>query len=208
LTSFSVAAMLLQWKENIEPMSLRTTTWQTVGPYFRIGLERLFAHDIAGECAQEERVFVHGRVVDGAGLPIPDAVVEVWQANTAGKYAHPEDTQDKPIEQGFRGFGRIPTDDEGNFRFSTIKPGPVPGPGNIDQSPHLVITVVMRGLLRGLVTRAYFPTEPQLATDPILQLVDPARRSTLILQPSPEQARLFHWEIRVQGDGETVFFDF
>jgi protocatechuate 3,4-dioxygenase, alpha subunit len=189
-------------------MSLRTTTWQTVGPYFRIGLERLFAHDVAAEGALGERVSVHGRVVDGTGLPIPDAIIEVWQANAAGKYAHPEETQDKLIEQAFRGFGRIPTDDEGNFRFSTIKPGPVPGPGNIDQSPHLVITVVMRGLLRGLATRAYFPNEPQFATDPILQLVDPARRSTLILQPSPEQAGLFHWEIRMQGDGETVFFDF
>jgi protocatechuate 3,4-dioxygenase alpha subunit len=189
-------------------MSLQPTTWQTVGPYFRIGLERLFAQDIAGEGIRGERVSVDGRIVDGAGLPIPDAVIEVWQANSTGKYAHPDDTQDKPLEQGFRGFGRVPTDGSGNFRFTTIKPGIIPGPGNIDQSPHLVVTVLMRGLLRGLATRAYFPNEPQLAADPILQLVDPARRSTLILQPSPEHAGLFHWEIRMQGDDETVFFDF
>ena len=93
-------------------MSLRATTWQTVGPYFRIGMEHLYAHDIAGEGVRGERISVQGRVFDGAGLPIPDALLEIWQANSSGKYAHPEDSQDKPLEAGFRGFGRIPTDDE------------------------------------------------------------------------------------------------
>lgn len=189
-------------------MSLRGTTWQTVGPYFQIGLDRLSGHDIAGEGVRGERVSIHGRIVDGTGLAIPDAVIEVWQANAAGKYAHPEDAQDKLLEQDFRGFGRFASDDEGNFRFTTIKPGSVPGPDNTDQAPHLVISIVMRGLLRGLITRAYFPHEPQLATDPILQLVHPSRRSTLMLQPSSEHAGLFHWEIRMQGPAETVFFDF
>jgi protocatechuate 3,4-dioxygenase, alpha subunit len=189
-------------------MSLRASTWQTVGPFFSIGLEHLFANDIAEEGIAGDRVSISGRVVDGAGLPIPDAVLEIWQANAQGKYAHPDDTQNKPIQQGFRGFARIPTDDEGRFQFSTIKPGCVPGPQAIPQAPHLVVSLLMRGLLRGLVTRAYFPGEPSLATDPILQLVDPARRDTLLLQPAPGRPDIFTWEIRMQGDRETVFFDF
>jgi protocatechuate 3,4-dioxygenase alpha subunit len=189
-------------------MSLRASTWQTVGPFFSIGLEHLFATDIAGEGVTGERVSISGRLVDGAGLPIPDAVIEIWQANAQGKYAHPDDTQDKPLEQGFRGFARIPTDDEGRFQFSTIRPGCVPGPRDIPQAPHLVISLLMRGLLRGLVTRAYFPGEPALAADPILQLVDSPRRDTLLLQPVPGHPNIFTWEIRMQGHRETVFFDF
>ena len=189
-------------------MSLQATTWQTVGPFFRIGMERLFQNDIAGEGVQGDRVAIEGRVLDGDGIPIPDCIIEIWQANAAGKYAHPADAQDKPLEQGFLGFGRIPTDDAGAFRFTTIKPGPVPGPAGKEQAPHLVVGVMMRGLLRGLVTRAYFPDEPLLGADPILQLVEPARRKTLVLQRSADHADLFHWEIRMQGDGETVFFEF
>jgi protocatechuate 3,4-dioxygenase alpha subunit len=189
-------------------MSLQATTWQTVGPFFSIGLERLFEADLAGEGVLGERIAVQGRVLDGDGIPIPDAVIEIWQANVHGKYAHPADTQDKQLEQGFRGFGRIPTDLAGAFRFTTIKPGAVPGPNGKAQAPHLVIGLLMRGLLRGLVTRAYFPDEPLLATDTILQLVEPARRATLMLQRSPEHANLFTWDIRMQGEGETVFLEF
>ena len=117
-------------------MSLQATTWQTVGPFFCIGFERLFKADIAGEGVLGERVAVQGRVLDGDGIPIPDAVIEIWQANVHGKYAHPADTQDKPLEQGFAGFGRIPTDETGAFRFTTIKPGSVPGPkGDSTGSP-------------------------------------------------------------------------
>jgi protocatechuate 3,4-dioxygenase alpha subunit len=189
-------------------MNLQATTWQTVGPFFRIGLERLFSNDIAGEGVRGERVVIQGHVVDGVGKPIPDAVIEVWQANSEGKYAHPADAQDKLLEQGFRGFGRIPTDDEGRFSFTTIKPGHVPGPDEKLQAPHLVIGILMRGLLKGLVTRAYFPDEEALATDAVLQLVQPERRATLMLQRSAEHPQLFHWEIRMQGEHETVFLDF
>ena len=189
-------------------MSLRATTWQTVGPYFRIGLEPLYTWELASDGAAADRIIVEGRVVDALGAPIPDAVLEIWQANAAGKYAHEEDTQDKPLDPQFKGFGRIPTNEDGRFRFATIKPGPVPGPGDSDQSPHLVVTVLMRGLLRGLVTRAYFPGEPLLSSDPILKLVEPSRRATLILQPSQETPTVFQWEIRLQGEDETVFFDF
>ena len=189
-------------------MSLQTSTWQTVGPFFRIGLERLFDTDIAGENIQGTRVAVQGRVLDGGGRPVPDAVIEVWQANAQGKYAHPVDTQDRPLEPGFKGFGRVPTDDDGVFRFATIKPGSVPGPGGRPQAPHLVIGLLMRGLLRGLVTRAYFPNEPTNAADPILQMIEAPRRKTLLLENSPEHDNLLLWDIHMQGDMETVFFDF
>jgi protocatechuate 3,4-dioxygenase alpha subunit len=190
-------------------MTLQTTTSQTVGPFFRIGLETLYANDIFGEgVISGERVAVNGRLIDGSGRPIPDAVIEIWQANSHGKYAHPEDRQDKPLEQNFRGFGRIPTDDNGCFQFTTIKPGCVPGSNDKMQAPHLVVGILMRGLLKGLVTRAYFPDEEVLPTDPILELVEPGRRRTLILERSPEHADVFHWEIHMQGENETVFFDF
>ena len=188
-------------------MSLHTTTWQTVGPFFQIGLQRLYQTDIAGEGAAGPRVFVEGRVLDRDGTPIPDALIEIWQANSHGKYAHPEDSQDKPLELGFRGFGRIPTDDDGFFRFTTIKPGPVAGLNGAIQAPHLVVGLVMRGLLRGLLTRAYFPGEAANATDPVLQLVPADRRSTLMLQPSDRDVTSLRWTIRMQGDDETVFFD-
>lgn len=190
-------------------MSLPATTWQTVGPFFRIGLEHLYTADIAGEGVAGDRVRIEGRILDGDGAPVPDAVIELWQANALGKYAHPEDTQDKPLEQGFRGFGRIPTDDNGYFRFSTIKPGTVPGPDNTLQAPHLVVSIVMRGLMRGLVTRAYFANDPHNRADPILQLVPADRRHTLMLRQSAHDPTFLRWTIHLQGDfDETVFFDF
>lgn len=189
-------------------MSLRATTWQTVGPYFRIGLSPLFEHDIAGEGVEGQRMRVEGRILDGDGVPIPDACIEIWQANAHGKYAHPEDAQDKPLEQGFRGFARIPADEQGIFRFTTVKPGSVPGPGGRPQAPHLVISITMRGLMRGLLTRAYFQGEPGNASDPILQRVPTHRRETLMLQPVLDDPCLLRWTIRMQGERETVFFDF
>ena len=107
---------------------------------------------------------------------------------------------------GFKGFGRIPTDARGAFRFSTIKPGRVPGPGGRLQAPHLVVSVFMRGLLKHLATRIYFPDEAGNAEDPILKLVPPARRSTLIARP--RSRGVLEWNIILQGKGETVFFDY
>jgi protocatechuate 3,4-dioxygenase alpha subunit len=188
-------------------MSLQMTTWQTVGPFFRIGLERLFNQDLAGEGVRGQRIRVEGRLLDGTGVPIPDAVVEIWQANAEGKYAHPADTQDKPLEQGFRGFGRIPTDDEGYFRFSTIRPGTVPGDGHSMQAPHLVVRIVMRGLLRGLLTRAYFADDGDNVADPVLSEIPTHRRSTLMMVPTPEDAMHYQWTVRMQGLDETVFLE-
>ncbi len=187
-------------------MSLQATTSQTVGPYFKIGLQWLNRDNVAGDGVSGERVTIQGRVLDGDGVPVPDAVVEVWQANAHGKYAHPEDTQGKPLEPGFLGYGRIPANKDGAFRFSTIKPGPVPGPDGKEQAPHLVISVFMRGLLKRLVTRMYFPDDARNASDPVLNLVEPARRSTLIARKTGGAGSL-EWNVLLQGANETVFFD-
>jgi protocatechuate 3,4-dioxygenase alpha subunit len=188
-------------------MSLRATTSQTVGPYLSIGLTWLNRAELAGPGVSGERISVRGRVLDGDGNPVPDAMIEIWQANSQGKYAHPEDTQDKPIEPGFTGFGRVPTNDNGEFSFATIKPGPVPGPDNKPQAPHLVISVFARGLLRRLPTRIYFPDEPANAGDYALNLVGPARRSTLIARKIEGEEGALEWNVILQGPEETVFFD-
>lgn len=150
---------------------------------------------------------IEGRVLDGDGNPVPDALIELWQANAHGKYAHPGDDQDKPVEAGFTGYGRIPTDDNGKFRFTTIKPGQVPGPDGKQQAPHIAVSVLARGLLRRLVTRIYFPDEGANASDYVLNLVEPARRGTLIAKKVSGQAGALEWNVIMQGPGETVFFD-
>lgn len=188
-------------------MDSRTTASQTAGPFFHVGLAWLTGEALAGPGVSGERVTIEGRILDGDGKPVPDAMVEVWQADAQGKYAHPEDQQDKPGERGFRGFGRVATDDNGAFRFTTIKPGRVPGPGGPLQAPHLVVAVFMRGLLKHLVTRIYFPEEAGNADDPILNLVEPARRATLIAKKMVGGDGVLEWNVILQGEGETVFFD-
>jgi protocatechuate 3,4-dioxygenase alpha subunit len=187
-------------------VSLRASTSQTIGPYLRIGLEWMQIEDVAPPGIAGERVRIEGRVLDADGKPVNDAAVELWQANGHGRYASPEDAQDKPLESAFRGYGRSLTDDAGAFRFRTIKPGRVPGAEGRLQAPHLVITIFMRGLLKQLVTRMYFPDEPSNADDPVLKLVPPERRPTLIARNAGE-GRL-EWNVILQGRNETVFFDF
>jgi protocatechuate 3,4-dioxygenase, alpha subunit len=187
-------------------MSLFASGHQTVGPYLHIGLEWLTTRDIAGKGIKGERVAIAGRLIDGDGVGVNDGLIEIWQANAGGKYAHPEDTQKKPLEKGWRGFGRIPTDAKGGFRFTTIKPGRVPGPGGTLQAPHLVVAVFMRGMLKHLATRIYFPDEAAAnAEDPILKLVPAARRATLIPR---KKGKALEWNVVLQGKNETVFFDF
>jgi len=187
-------------------MSLRASTSQTIGPYLRIGLEWMQIEDVAPSGIPGQRVRIEGRILDGDGKPVNDAAVELWQANSHGKYASPEDSQDKPLEAAFRGYGRSLTDDGGMFRFRTIKPGRVPGPDGKLQAPHLVITIFMRGLLKQLMTRMYFPEEPANADDPVLNLVPPERRATLIAKTTGEGG--LQWNVILQGKNETVFFDF
>jgi protocatechuate 3,4-dioxygenase alpha subunit len=188
-------------------MSLVTTTSQTVGPFFKIGFEWLNCDNLVGEGVSGERITIQGRIFDGDGIPVPDAILEIWQANAHGKYDHPEDTQNKPVEPGFKGYGRVPVTAAGMFRFTTIKPGPVPGPNGNEQAPHLVISVFMRGLLKRLVTRMYFPGDARNASDPILNLVEPARRSTLIAKRTAGAPGTLEWNILLQAPDETVFFD-
>ena len=188
-------------------MSLQATTSQTVGPYLHIGLTWLITENLVGPGVTGERVSIEGRVLDGEGKPVDDALVETWQANAHGKYAHPADRQAKPVEQGFRGFGRSATDAEGRFRFRTIKPGRVPGPGGKLQAPHIAVNVFMRGQLKQLVTRIYFPDDPANAADPVLALVPAERRATLIARKLAGGTGALEWNVILQGAEETVFFD-
>lgn len=188
-------------------MSLRATTSQTVGPFFSIGLSSLKQDNLVGEGVSGERVTIAGRVLDGDGKPVPDALIETWQANAHGKYDHPEDTQSKKLEAGFKGFGRILTDGNGTFRFTTVKPGQVPGPDNNMQAPHIAVSVFARGLERRLVTRIYFPDEPSNSSDFALNLVESTRRETLIAKKSTGESGVLEWNVILQGPGETVFFD-
>lgn len=191
-------------------MSLHTTGSQTVGPYFSIGLERMYIPSVASPETPGEHVTIRGRVLDGDGQPVPDAMLETWQADATGNYPSFADAQ-SAAEANFLGFGRVPTDDEGWFSLSTIKPGRIAGPGEVLQAPHLVVLVFMRGLLMHLVTRMYFPDEPSNADDTVLQLAPSERRHTLIARrPSAEDdfpANTLLWDIHLQGDEETVFFD-
>lgn len=187
---------------------LTPTPSQTVGPFYALGLDWLTTVDLAKDATAGERIAVSGQITDGDGVPIPDAVLEIWQADAHGRYNHAEDTQDKPRDAGFNGYGRIGTDRDGRFSFTTVKPGAVPGPGNTLQAPHIVVALFMRGLLRHLYTRIYFSDEAKAnAADPILGLVDdPARRATLIAQRD-NGAATYRWNIVMQGDTETVFLD-
>jgi 3-carboxy-cis,cis-muconate cycloisomerase len=178
-----------------------------VGPFFSIGLTRLNREHLAAPGVSGERVSIEGRVLDGDGKPVPDAILEIWQANAHGKYAHPDDPQDKPLEPEFSGFGRIPTDANGGFRFTTIKPGQVPGPQGKLQAPHLVVSVFSRGLLRRLVTRIYFPDEPANANDFALGLVPRERRATLVARKISQGEGALAWDVHLQGSEETVFSD-
>lgn len=187
-------------------MSLFLTAAQTAGPFVGIIVEPTRIENVAPPGVAGERFAIAGRVLDGDGKPVDDAVIETWQANAHGKYAHPEDTREKLLEPGFKGFGRVLSDRQGAFRLSTIKPGRVPGPGDTLQAPHLVVLVFMRGLLKHLVTRVYFPDEPSNAEDPILGLVPPERRSTLIARKVRDGA--LEWNVVLQGKDETVFFDY
>ena len=187
-------------------MSLRGSTSQTIGPYLRIGLEWMVIEDLAPQGVAGERVRIEGKVMDADGKPVNDAAVEIWQANSHGKYASPEDPQDKPVEQAFRGYGRSLTDDAGSFRFRTIKPGRVPGPDGKPQAPHLTVTIFMRGLLKQLQTRMYFPDDAANADDAVLKLVPAERRATLVAKKRSDG--VLEWNVVLQGKNETAFFDF
>jgi protocatechuate 3,4-dioxygenase, alpha subunit len=181
------------------------TPFQTVGPFFSICLSEAGSARIATENAIGRHITIEGTVRDGAGALVPDALVEVWQANAAGRYAHPDDHQPKPLDPNFSGYGRAPTDDEGRFTIETVMPGRVPGPGDALQAPHLLLGILARGILTRLVTRVYFDDEPSTADDAILKLVPAERRATLIARHTIRDD--YRIDLVLQGDRETVFFD-
>ncbi len=175
------------------------TAHQTAGPYWHMidfpEWADLLRAGSGNEGVQGERIVLAGRITDGDGAPVVDGLVEIWQAGPDGRY-----------EDVFHGFGRCATDANGEFRFTTLKPGPVPGRGNATQAPHIEIAIFARGLMQHLVTRAYFAGEALNATDPVLNLVeDPARRATLVAKP--EVGGIWRLDIRLQGEGETVFLE-
>jgi protocatechuate 3,4-dioxygenase alpha subunit len=178
-------------------MSLHATTSQTVGPYLHIGLTWLITEKLAPAGVPGERISIEGRVLDGDGKPVNDALVEIWQADSRGNYGG----------KRFRGFGRSATDGNGVFRFQTIKPGRVPDPGGTMQAPHIGVNVFMRGQLKQLVSRIYFPGDPANGKDPVLALVPAERRKTLIATKAPGKSGALRWNVILQGRDETVFFD-
>ena len=188
-------------------MSLLVTAAQTIGPFGAIIFEHTQTAEIAPAGVAGERVVIRGRVFDGDGQPVNDAMIETWQANSFGKFAHPDDAQEKPLDERFRGFGRVQSGSDGSFRCSTIKPGRAPGPGGAMQAPHLAVVIFMRGLLKHLVTRVYFPDDAANADDPVLKLVPAARRATLIAKKIAAEPGVFEWNVNLQGRDETVFFD-
>jgi protocatechuate 3,4-dioxygenase alpha subunit len=191
------------------------TPSQTVGPYFAYGLTSqgkydwndAFGNNLVTADTSGERIRVEGRVFDGDGAPMPDCMLEIWQADAQGRFADPQDQRALP-NSSFRGFGRIGTDANGGYAFDTIKPGQVADPDGKPQAPHLVLAVFARGMLLHLYTRVYFDGEAANATDPVLALVPADRRHTLIATRQPGSGNaVYRLDIHMQGDNETVFFD-
>lgn len=189
-------------------MSSGYTPSQTVGPYLHIGLDWLNTTELVPSDSEGERCIIQGQLRDADGLPIPDGMIEIWQANSFGKYVHALDQRDLPLEKNFTGFGRTPTDAQGCFRFSTIKPGRVPAANGVMQAPHILVTIFARGLIKQLVTRIYFPGDEHDA-DPVMMHVPTERRATLIANAVSEQAGLYVWNVAIgSAQHETVFFEF
>lgn len=181
-------------------MKLIPTASQTVGPFFRIGLGYLCEGSTP---ADSQIVSVRGRVLDGERNPVPDAVLELWQADPQGHY-----TGHAPADGSGRagGFARIATDESGSFHFCTCLPGAVPFDDISMQAPHIVVLVFARGLMRHLITRMYFPGQPANSSDPVLQSIPEERRYTLIAQSQSSSSDELEWDVVLHGAGETVFF--
>jgi protocatechuate 3,4-dioxygenase, alpha subunit len=205
------------------PPNLKETPSQTAGPYVHIGLiphqagfdifETDFSNVLVTPRTKGERIRIEGRIFDGSGSPARDVLVEIWQANAAGRYDHPADRQDdKPLDPAFRGWGRTGTNFEsGLYTFETVKPGPVAGRhGHKPMAPHVNLWLAARGINIGLATRMYFSDEEEANTaDPVLNIIEqPARRETLIARREERGGEVVYvFDIHLQGDRETVFFD-
>jgi protocatechuate 3,4-dioxygenase alpha subunit len=191
------------------------TPSQTVGPFFKYGLtpdgkydwNDAFNNNLVIADATGDRIRIEGRVFDGDGQPVPDAMLEIWQADAQGRFADPKDKRALP-NAAFRGFGRCGTDGNGDYAFDTIKPGSVPDPDGKPQAPHILLAIFARGMLMHLYSRIYLGGEAANAADPVLALVPADRRNTLIAVRQPGNGNaVYRFDIRLQGDNETVFFD-
>ncbi len=210
---------------------LGQTPWQTVGPFFHYALPWKGGADLVGgqdigarpDLVPEghyllrepagrgpiagETIEIAGFVYDSEGAPVPDALIEIWQANAAGRYASPADDRAAvPLDADFTGFGRASTGADGSYRFRTIRPGRVPGLGNALQAPHAALSIMGRGILKRLVTRIYFEDAEGNYDDPVLALVPEYRRHTLLARRAAPRGP-YRFDIRLQGADETVFFD-
>lgn len=211
-------------QQQLQPL-MRETASQTAGPYVHIGLaphaagfdifENNFGPVLTTPETRGEHIHIEGRVFDGIGTPVRDVLLEIWQANAEGKYAHPADRQEgKALDPAFRGWGRAASDFEtGVYVFETVKPGPVVGRDGRLMAPHISFWIVARGINVGLHTRMYFSDEAEAnANDPVIKLIEwEKRRETLIAQrEEPKGGKgvaTYRFDIRLQGEGETVFFD-
>jgi protocatechuate 3,4-dioxygenase, alpha subunit len=187
-------------------MRLELTPSQTVGPFFEVGLLRDPPNVIAKPGVRGERIRIEGRVLDGDGATVPDAMVEIWQADANGRYRHPADRQEM-VDEDFTGFGRSGTDEDGAFWFETVKPGAVPSTSRGSQAPHLNLCVFARGLLDHLITRLYFEDEPNDGDEVLCSVPEHRRSSLLAKRMRRDDKTLYRFDIVLQGEGETVFFD-
>lgn len=216
--------------DNQDPALFGQTPSQTVGPFFHYGLPWKGGADLVGQSdmgarpelmpeahyvlnlsaptgsPEGEVIELTGRVFDGQGLAVPDAMIEIWQANAAGRYRSVDDArEDVPLDPHFVGFGRAATDEDGRYRFRTIMPGRVPGPRGTRQAPHIALSIFARGVIKRLATRVYFDGAAGNDDDPVLASVPPERCDTLIAMPQEEG--VWALDLVLQGEGETVFFE-
>ena len=190
--------------------ALPLTGSQTVGPFFAPALlrEGALRNTLTQPETVGERIRIEGYVIDGDGLPVPDALVEIWQANAHGRYNHPSDNGAAPLDPAFLGYGRSGTGEDGSYWFETIKPGSVPFDASQTQAPHIGVTVFARGLLNHLMTRLYFQDEAANETDLVLQRVPSERRATLLARRiSGDAMPVYRFDIILQGANETAFFN-
>jgi len=190
--------------------SSKQTPSQTVGPFFAFGLLHGGENILTDDEALGPRILVRGQVLDGDGAPMDDALVEIWQADSQGIHKHPEDPRIHQADAHFRGFGRAGTaNPDREYIFKTVKPGPVEWEADRVQAPHIDVRVFARGMLLHAITRLYFSDEPSNNTDPLLASIeDPVRRQTLIAsREETSDLPAYRFDIRLQGNGETIFFE-
>jgi protocatechuate 3,4-dioxygenase alpha subunit len=190
------------------------TPSQTVGPFFAYGLtptgqyewNDAFTNNLVTSDATGERIRIEGQVFDGDGKPVPDCMLEIWQADAQGRFVDPKDNRALPNTK-FRGFGRCGTGTNGEYAFDTIKPGAVPGPDGKPQAPHILVAIFARGMILHNYTRIYLDGEATNAADPVMALVPADRRATLIAKRGAGTSAAYRFDIHLQGANETVFFD-